>query len=252
MTRWIYRHSDAIVTYGDHVSRFVVTEGANPAGVFSAENAVDNMLYSRHAVPARIDALRKRLQAGDDHIVLAVSRLVPEKGLDILIDAAAGLGPPVCLVIVGTGPLAHALRERAASLGVKLQLIEGLPPAEMPPLYAAADVFVMPSVTTGTFKEPWGLACNEAMCQGTPVVTTTAVGAAAGGLVADDQTGLVVPERDSDALRIALQRLLTDQAFAARLGENGRARVARTDYSGMVDGFEHAIRFALTHRGTCL
>ncbi len=247
--RWIYRHSDAIVTYGAHASWLVESEGATPSAVFSAENAVDNALYSRGIEATEIRVLRERFGMGDDRLVLAVSRLVPQKGLDVLIDAVGGLDPPVRLVIVGTGRLAGSLRKQAASLGVRLSLVEGLAPAEMPPMYAAADVFVMPSITTPMVKEPWGLACNEAMCQGTPVIATDAVGAVAGGLVQDGKTGLVVPEGDSHALRSALESLLRDEALASRLGAKGRARVVLTNYENMVAGFKAAIEYALEHRG---
>jgi glycosyltransferase involved in cell wall biosynthesis len=247
--QWTYKHSDSIVTYGDHVSQFVVEEGAEPSAVFAAENAVDNAFYSRQVDAVEIAAVRARLQAGNERIILAVSRLVPQKGLEVLVDAVAGLAEPLRVVVVGTGPLARALQDRAGWLGVRLSLLGGLQPPDLPALYAAADVFVMPSITTAIFKETWGLACNEAMCQGTPVVTTTAVGAAAGGLLKDGATGLVVPEQDPAALRAALHRLLDDTEFAKRLGENGRARVARTNHLGMVDGFERAIKHALTRRG---
>jgi glycosyltransferase involved in cell wall biosynthesis len=246
-TRWIYRHADAVVTYGTHVSQYVVSEGADGNGVFAAENAVDNARYSLPA-DAGARAFRERFASGHERIVLAVSRLVPQKGLEVLIDSLENLKPAVSLVIVGTGPSAQSLSERAAGRGVTLHLVEGLAPGELPPAYAAADVFVMPSITTRTVRETWGLACNEAMCQGTPVVATTAVGAAVGGLVVNDDTGLVVAEGDVEALRAALERLLRDGILAARLGERGRTRVARTNYANMIDGFDRAIHHALDRR----
>lgn len=249
-TRWMYAHADAVVTYGDHVSRFVVAEGADACGVFRAENATDNALYSRAVATDEVEAFSKRFGLTGAPVVLAVSRLVQQKGLDVLLQAVSAhpeLRPQV--LIVGTGPGATQLRQRAASLGVDLVLVGGLTPDEMPPIYALADVLVMPSVTTRTVKETWGLACNEAMCQGVPVIATDAVGAAAGGLVVDGSTGLVVPEQDAGALGAALHRVLGDPALASRLGEAGRARVQRTDYRGMVDAFELAISHALETRG---
>lgn len=245
-TRWIYAHSDSIVTYGDHVSRFVVSEGADPDGVFSAENATDNALYSRVVSDDEIELVRARLGITDAPVVLAVSRLVKEKGIEVLLEAVSlHPEPRPQVLVVGIGPEGAALRQRAASLGVELVLAGGLSPQEMPPIYALADVFVMPSVTTRVVREPWGLACNEAMCQGVPVIATDAVGAAVGGLVVNESTGLVVPERDAGVLATALQRVLRDQGLAARLGTAGRERVQRTDYKNMVDVFERAIIYAL-------
>lgn len=249
-TRWIYTHADSVVTYGDHVSRFVVSEGADPDGVFSAENATDNALYSRVVSADEIAAVRARFGLGSAPLVLAVSRLVAQKGLDVLLKAVSlHPEPRPLVVVVGTGSEAAPLQQLAESLGVELVLAGGLTPDQMPPLYAVADVFVMPSVTTRTVRESWGLACNEAMCQGVPVIASDAVGAAAGGLVVDDSTGLVVPERDASALSAALRRVLGDQLLASRLGRAGRQRVQRTDYENMVDAFERAIAHALEHRG---
>ena len=92
--------------------------------------------------------------------------------------------------------------------------------------YAGSDVVVVPSVPTRDFLEPWGLVVNEAFDQGVPVIATTAVGAAAGGLVRNEQTGLVVPAGDAAALAAALRRLHGDPELRARLGAAGRAAVA--------------------------
>jgi glycosyltransferase involved in cell wall biosynthesis len=101
-----------------------------------------------------------------------------------------------------------------------------LSPEQVRSLYAGSDVVVVPSVPTRDFLEPWGLVVNEAFDQGVPVIATTAVGAAAGGLVRNERTGLVVPAGDAVALAAALRRLHDDPALRARLGAAGRAAVA--------------------------
>jgi glycosyltransferase involved in cell wall biosynthesis len=124
------------------------------------------------------------------------------------------------LVLVGDGPLyARAVAAGAICPGA-------LPPTEVRNFYAGSDVVVVPSVPTRDFLEPWGLVVNEAFDQGVPVIATTAVGAAAGGLVRNEQTGLVVPAGDEHALAAALRRLQDDPALGARLGAAGRAAVA--------------------------
>ena len=67
-------------------------------------------------------------------------------------------------------------------------------------VYAHADVLVVPSIPTASFREPWGLVVNEAMNRGMAVIASDAVGAAAGGLVRDGDTGIVVPAGDPRAL----------------------------------------------------
>ena len=190
-------------------------------------------------------ALRASLGAADRPLVLAVSRLVPEKGLDLLIGAAARLADlaPV-LAIVGTGPLQAQIAARAKAAGVDLRLLGGLPPDDMPVMYASADVFVMPSVTTPQVREPWGLGVNEAHCQSVPVVVSDAVGAAAGRLVVHNESGLIVPERDEQALAAALRSLICNREFASKLAAAGHQRVQATNYDAMVDSFKEAIAYA--------
>ena len=85
---------------------------------------------------------------------------------------------------------------------------------------------MLPSIPTRDFREPWGLVTNEAFNQGVPVIATDAVGAAAGGLIEHERTGLVVPAGDAEALAGALRRLHDDPALRARLGAAARAAVA--------------------------
>jgi len=82
---------------------------------------------------------------------------------------------------------------------------------------------------------------NEAFNQGVPVIATEAVGAAAGGLVRDGLTGLVVPERDPRALAAAVARLLADRPLRDALGARAREAVAGWDNERMVRGFRDAI-----------
>ena len=241
----VYRHADAIVTDGDQISRFVTAHGVEPDKVFTAEFSVDNDRFMRPVPDAQRETLRASVDASDRPLILAVSRLVPEKGLDVLVKAAAWLSDlrPV-VAVAGTGPLDGELRALARDLAVDLRLLGGLDPSEMPALYAAADVYTMPSVTTPQVREPWGLGVNEAHCQRAPVVVSDAVGAAAGGLVVHNESGLIVPERDDLALASALRIVLTDRALAARLAGAGHERVQATNYDAMVDSFVAAIRYA--------
>jgi glycosyltransferase involved in cell wall biosynthesis len=110
--------------------------------------------------------------------------------------------------------------------------------------YALANVFVLVSRTTANGKEAWGLVINEAMNQGVPVIASDAVGAAAGGLVRDAATGLVVPADDVPALAVALGQILSDPEYARTLGEAGRNEVAKWTNERMVSGFLAAAEYA--------
>jgi glycosyltransferase involved in cell wall biosynthesis len=116
-------------------------------------------------------------------------------------------------------------------------------------LYAGSDVVVIPSVPTRDFLEPWGLVVNEAFHQGVPVIATDAVGAAAGGLVRHERTGLVVPAGDAAALSAAIERLRDDPALRRRLGEQARADAGRYTPAAWAEGMSRAL--ASAHGKAC-
>jgi glycosyltransferase involved in cell wall biosynthesis len=210
--RHLYRRADAIATYGPHVSEYVRAKGAR-GPVVEAPQSVDDAFWRAPAQPRRAAPFQ----------VMFAGRLEREKGLPVLLRAwgASDLhAPEVALVLVGDGPLQH----RAVAAGAMCP--GALAPAEVRNFYAGSDVVVVPSVPTRDFLEPWGLVVNEAFDQGAPVIATTAVGAAAGGLVRHEQTGLVVPAGDAAALAAALRRLHADPGLRARLGAAGREAVA--------------------------
>ena len=245
ITRHIYRHADAVVVYGEHVKRYLVGEGVAAERIFVAPHAVDNDAYGRTVPPGEQAELRRALGLeAEQKVVLYLGRLEEAKGLSYLIDAFASLEDAgAVLVLAGDGAAGEALREQARRRGIasRVRFPGYVPPEQAVAYYALAWVFVLPSVTTPVFKEPWGLVVNEAFNQGLPVIATDAVGAAAGGLVADGLSGLVVPERDTTTLAAALQRVLADRALRDRLGARAREAVAAWDNERMIRGFREAI-----------
>jgi glycosyltransferase involved in cell wall biosynthesis len=226
--RHLYRHADAIVTYGPHVSAYVRSKGARQA-VVVAPQSVDNGYWNGHSEPIR----RADFQAA------FVGRTAREKGLQVLIQAWRTSGLPAlsaALVLVGGGPI----RARAVATGAVYP--EGpRAPVEVRNFYAGSDVVVVPSVPTRDFREPWGLVVNEAFDQGVPVIASDAVGAAAGGLVRHEETGLVVPAGDAGALAAALRRLHDDPQLRARLGAAARAAVRPYDHAAWAVGMSRAL-----------
>lgn len=244
----IYRNANAIVTYGTHIQQFLIGEGVAAERIFPAKHAVDNDLYSRPVDSETISALRQRLNIPPEHtIILYVGRLVPEKGLDYLLAAFEALAEDsVSLVVVGTGIHADHLKAQVAKLGIAehLHFVGFVSPQELTPYYAMADIFVLPSVSTPQFKEPWGLVINEAFNQGLPAIATEVVGAAAGGLVQHGVNGYIVPERDSGALNHHLALLVSDPEMRAKFGQHAAETVVQWNNAAMVDAFVQAIEFA--------
>jgi glycosyltransferase involved in cell wall biosynthesis len=239
VTRHIYRHSDAVVAYGEHARRFVAGVRGRDDDIFVAPQSVEPELFGRPVGADEVAALRAEFGLGDGPLVLYAGRLVADKGVDVLARAWPAVGTQATLVVAGDGPLAA---EIAGVPGVRL--IGPLPRHRLPVAYAAARFALLPSIPTPRFKEPWGLVVNEAMHQARPVIATTAVGAAAGGLVVDGRTGLVVAPGDADALAGAITRLLEDGALRQRLGAAAQEAVASYTYEAMADAFDQAFKKA--------
>ncbi|RMF57698.1 MAG: glycosyltransferase family 1 protein [Bacteroidetes bacterium] len=172
--------------------------------------------------------LRARLALGDRPTLLTISRLVPRKGLDTVLQAlprVAEAVPQVVYLIGGTGPDRPRLERLAHELGVAshVRFCGRIPDDDLPTYYSAADVFVMPSRLDPPHVEGFGIVFLEANACGTPVV-----GAHTGGIpdaIVDGETGLLVPPDDPAALARALTGLLLNPPLARRMGLNGRRRV---------------------------
>lgn len=246
-TRFVYRHVDAVVAYGEHVKRYLVAEGVREERIFLAWPAVENDVYGRPVNQEDKNALLRKLNIPSGmKVVLFLGRLEEAKGLSHLFEAVASLDrQDVMLVYAGDGRYRQELEKQAAEIGAlnRVRFAGYVPPDQTPPYYAIATVFVLPSITTKVFKEPWGLVVNEAFNQGTPVIATNAVGAAMGGLVEDGFNGLIVKEGDTAELARAIQKILEDPQLQLELGKNARATVARWDNERMVLGFRQAIEY---------
>lgn len=254
--RHLYRAADAVVTYGPHVSAYVRARGAR--NVHVAPQSVDNEFWARPpAAPgvgtSDVDALGLGLPGGGPATpgwppetevkFLFAGRPVREKGIGVLIEAwlQSGLAAPsAALVLVGVGSIPPWIPAGGA---VRSEVVctSPIPPDRLRSVYAAADVLVVPSIPTRTFREPWGLVVNEAMNRNLPVIASDAVGAVAGGLVRDGRNGLVVPAGDAHALAQALRRLAADAPLRARLGAAGAQDVRAYTHDAWAAGFSAAL-----------
>ena len=127
--------------------------------------------------------------------------------------------------------------------------LDAVSQAQLRNFYADADVLVVPSIPTRTFREPWGLVVNEAMNRALPIIASDAVGAAAGGLVRDGRNGTIVPAADPIALAGALRRLAVDGSLRARMGAAGREDVSAYTYDAWAHGFSSALADVGLSRG---
>ncbi len=169
-------------------------------------------------LPRRYEARRRLGLPIDAPLLLYVGFSTPRKGVEYLAQAMRSVGRSVHLVMVGSWEN-HYREKFLRSLGEassRVHITGYVPDEELLYYYAAADVFVLP-----TLLEGFGIPLIEAMAAGLPVVTTTA--GSAGEVV--DGAGLCVPPHDSEALAAAIERIVHDPALAQRLAERGQTRV---------------------------
>lgn len=201
-----------------------------PGRVRVVPNAVDleriDACAARAAEGAR--ELRRTIGAAeDDALLVAAGRLESNKGFHVLVDAASKLaagggGPRWRLVVIGDGPRRRALERqvRASGLGRRVHLVGRVPDDAVHAWYAAATVFVHPTLYEGS-----SLVTLEAMAHRRAVVAT-----AAGGVpdkVAPGVTGWLVPPGDAPALAAALRSALSNRRRLEAMGRAGRAAVER-------------------------
>lgn len=168
-------------------------------------------------------------QLSDPFRVLCVARLHEKKGQRHLVDAVAQLrsaGREIVLTLVGDGEERAEVEAqiRRLGLGDEVELTGRLPHEKVVAQIRRCDVLVLPSVITAAGRmEGIPVALMEAMACGVPVVATELSGVPE--LVEDGETGLLVPQGDSQALVGAIERLLSDDDLRARVALNGRRRV---------------------------
>lgn len=191
-------------------------------------------------------AARRHFGIGADALVVSsVNRLVPRKGMDVLIRAAAQLHrnrPEVQVFIGGSGRQADDLAKLVDELDAPVTLLGRIPDEDVPRLYQASDVMAMLCHERwgGLEQEGFGIVFLEAAAAGIPQVAGQSGGAAEA--VVDGQTGIVVDEpRSVGAVANALDRLFSDPQLRHALGTAARERT--------IGGFDYDLLASRLHRG---
>ncbi|UQA62390.1 glycosyltransferase family 4 protein [Polyangium aurulentum] len=235
----LFRGLGGALAIGTLSARYFQHYGLPPERTFIAPYTVDNAFFQARADAVREDARawREELRIPeDDLVVLYAAKLIPVKGCADLVTAfAARPRPGAHLVIVGDGPLRGEIEALAKGSGASVRFVGFVNQQRMPAAYALGDVFALPSR-----YEPWGLAVNEAMNLGLPIIASDQVGAVP-DLVGPDN-GWVFPAGGTSALARVLDEALSDRAALARRGEASRKRIAGWDIPHTAEGFVHAAR----------
>lgn len=246
VVKFLYNKSDALVVYGTHVKKYLESLGVDPAKIFIGWQVQDNKKFLKEVSFEQRKELKDRLGINNNKVILFVGRLVEVKGLPYLIDAFKKVNnPQYTLLIIGSGPDEKLIDKDCPNI-IHLQKVSA---EQLYQYYNLADVFVLPSITTQSFKENWGFVVNEAMCQRCAIITSDAVGAGMGGLVEAGKNGFIVPERNSKELAIALKKVLSDDQLLASMQQRSLEIISEWTYEKQASGFLQAINFTQTNNG---
>lgn len=218
LDRLVLARFEKVVVVSDAVGAALRRWGVAANKVSTICNGVD-LEHCCEAAPV----LRNEIAAGGQALIGFVGRLVSDKGGALLIRAAQqvlAVHPNTKFVFAGEGPARQEWETLASELGISEHVSFVGAREDMPGVYASLDIVVLPSLL-----EALPMCLLEAMAAGKPVIATR-VGAVP-KLVSSEATGLLLNPGDVDGLAAAILRLLQDPQLASRLGENGRAHVAR-------------------------
>jgi glycosyltransferase involved in cell wall biosynthesis len=206
---WLRRHAAkcAVVPLGIDIDRFSPADDRPFAAAQGRRPTNDD---------------RRTTVVSDLPLLLFVGRLRYYKGLHVLLEAMPTISAR--LLIGGSGPERPRLMALAAALGIadRVDFLGDIPDEDLPALYQAADVFVMPAHLRA---EALGIAQIEALASGIPCVSTE-LGTGTSFANRNGETGLVVPPGEAPALAHAINTLLADPDLRRRMGDAGRRRVA--------------------------
>ncbi len=178
----LLRRASAHIAVGGYAGERIVRSGAEAQSVFKILNSpdVDEWLRQTDYHAGRRDEIRMRLGLSSGPVALFVGRMVPEKGVEELIEAFSivkkkVVGKDLQLVLVGEGPMYEVVRKKYSTSVLKDVYFAGFcAPEELYPYYATADLFVLPSR-----YEPFGAVVHEAAASGLPLIVSDCCGAAA-------------------------------------------------------------------------
>ena len=254
LKRWarsaLFRRFDAFLAVGAANAGYFRRSGAPESKIHFAPHCVDNERFQGAAPEAIREAAEWRRQMGiaeNSPVVLFAGKFEGKKRpLDLVKAFGVALerlrqdaGPQAALLLLGSGDLEGRLR---AAAGDQLNRTVFVAPfqnqSRMPCVYAACDVFVLPSYGS---EETWGLAVNEAMNLGKPAIVSSHVGCGP-DLVQPGETGWIFPAGDTGALADVLVHAISmDGSLRAKMGAAARRRVSAYSYEAATAGLLRAV-----------
>ncbi|WP_319405214.1 glycosyltransferase family 4 protein [uncultured Desulfosarcina sp.] len=241
LKKWIFPRVDFIVTEGIDGKAFAQHYGAKSDVIFFARHGIDVTHFKDGST---MDSLKRSLLRRELGLkgttYIYVGRLLKLKGLNYLLDAFREVQRPsglkMSLILVGDGADEEFFRNKCKVDNIQNVIFAGFRQKnELPKMFAAADVFVFPSL-----GDPYGLVVDEAMACRLPVISTSSVGEIR-ERVGDGINGYIVPPEDSHALAEAMLKLVRDPILRRRMGYVSAEKIAGHTPEKWADDFERVV-----------
>jgi len=246
LKRFLFQRADAIETPGRDGRRFAMKYGVRADRIFFATHTVNlpHLRAGAAAARARRDTLREEIGLKGVTFIY-VGRLWWGKGVNYLLDAFEIVqkqnADSLSLLLVGDGPEEGALKQACAERSIHNVVFAGFKQkADLPRYYAAADVFVFP-----TLGDPYGLVVDEAMACSLPVISTSAAGEIHDRIDEECVNGYIVPPKDSAALAARMLQLAQDSELRKCMGRVSAKKVEGHTPEKWADDFERIVQALL-------
>lgn len=236
--KWIYRHIDKALYVGENNKNYFLKHGLKKNQLIKAPHAIDNNRFSTalNLSEAAIAEERQRLGvAKDDFVLLFCGKFEEKKNPFFLIQLSEYLKdlPNFKILFVGNGLLENNLKEVAKDK-TNIVFAPFQNQGTMPSVYKAASVFILPSVGPG---ETWGLAINEAMACGLPVLASTKCGGAK-DLIEDYENGLTFAPNEIEKVAKYLRQLYADSSLYKRTGTASLKKIEQFSFEQICEAIE--------------
>jgi glycosyltransferase involved in cell wall biosynthesis len=178
-------------------------------------------------------------------VVLAVGRLIEYKGFEYLVEASQFLKDDAVVLIAGGGPLYETLKNKIEKLNLKDKILLLGRVNNVSVYMKNCDLFCLPSVSR---NEAFGLVLVEALYFGKPLVTTNVEGSGMNYVNKHNETGLVVPPKNSEALAEAINTILSNEKLYEKFSKNALERFKEFEIDSIADKITEVYEMVLKNR----
>jgi glycosyltransferase involved in cell wall biosynthesis len=233
--RWVYRNADYALVVGKHNRAYFLAHGMKDEQLIQAPHAIDNDRFfePNNQYLARARKWRNDLGiADDDFVIMYAGKFEAKKNPLFILELAKVLtAASYKFMLVGNGELEDDIR-RGASADTRIMILGFQNQTDMPVVYRMANLFVLPSVGPG---ETWGLALNEAMASGIPVMANVKVGGAV-DLIEQHVNGFIFDHENPAPAFAFIEKLHDDAAYYKDVSAAAKEKVKLFSFNGIVEG----------------